>query len=303
MYYTYHIGWSQTNKHYYGVRGTLLNPIDDLWIKYFTSSKYVREYRKEYGEPDIIEIRKLFIDRVSALEWEHKVLVRMHTKISSDWLNRYDGSYKGSVGPKGHGAKISASTKGIPKTEEHKNSVRLAITGSFKWFTDGEKNIQVKANKIDEFILENQNFKNGVTILEITKERMSKSRLRLLNEGIVKMPTYDKSGCNNPMYGKEQSEESKNKSSETNKKRLENYDNRLFGEKNGMFGKTHSDELKKATSDRVKKMKWYNNGISNLYILDGKSVPEGYIRGRLTGWNTQKNKNDKEFADTSDKIK
>jgi len=303
MYYTYHIAWTKTNKHYYGVRGTKINPTEDLWIKYFTSSKYVKAHRKEYGEPDIIEIRKIFIDRVSALKWEHKVLVRLRTKSSIDWLNRYDGTYIGSIGPKGRGAKISAATKGIPKTEEHKNSLRSAMKGSFKWFTDGNKNIKVKTNKVNDFILENPNFKNGVTIQEISKEKMSKTRLRLLADGIVKMPTYDKSGQNNPMYGKKQSEESKNKSSLSHKKRLEDCDNRLFGEKNGMFGKTHSAEWKKSASDRSKKMKWYNNGDSNLYILDGEFIPEGYIRGRLTGWNTQKNKTTKETADNSKDIK
>ena len=32
--------------------------------------------------------------------------------------------------------------------------------------------------------------------------------------------------------------------------------------------------------------KWYNNGRENKYITDGDYIPEGFVRGRITGWNT-----------------
>lgn len=32
--------------------------------------------------------------------------------------------------------------------------------------------------------------------------------------------------------------------------------------------------------------KWYNNGKENKYITDGDCIPEGFVRGRITGWNT-----------------
>ena len=58
--YTYLIGWSKLNKYYYGVRYAKNCHPSDLWTKYFTSSKYVKQFREENGEPDIIEIRKTF---------------------------------------------------------------------------------------------------------------------------------------------------------------------------------------------------------------------------------------------------
>ena len=62
--YTYLIGWSHLNTYYYGVRFAnnnkdIANP-DELWVTYFTSSKYVSEFRELNGEPDIVEVRKTF---------------------------------------------------------------------------------------------------------------------------------------------------------------------------------------------------------------------------------------------------
>jgi hypothetical protein len=53
--YTYLIGWSSTNKFYYGVRyAKKCNP-SELFISYFTSSKHVKSYMKKHGNPDIIQ--------------------------------------------------------------------------------------------------------------------------------------------------------------------------------------------------------------------------------------------------------
>jgi hypothetical protein len=86
--YTYVIGWTHLNKYYYGVRyAKKCNP-NDLWVTYFTSSKYVRQLRKEEGEPDIKEIRKTFDDVNSAILWEEKVLRRLAVLKNDKWLNR-----------------------------------------------------------------------------------------------------------------------------------------------------------------------------------------------------------------------
>ncbi|MFA6198816.1 MAG: hypothetical protein WC679_00165 [Bacteroidales bacterium] len=58
--YTYLIGWSTMNKFYYGVQYNKKANPDDLWKSYFTSSKIVQQFRKEFGEPDIIQFRKVF---------------------------------------------------------------------------------------------------------------------------------------------------------------------------------------------------------------------------------------------------
>ena len=88
--YTYLIGWSNHNMFYYGLRhGVGCHP-DELWNTYFTSSKYVKEFVKTHGNPDIIDIRKTFKSKEKACIWEHKVLKRLNAKNRSDFLNQTD---------------------------------------------------------------------------------------------------------------------------------------------------------------------------------------------------------------------
>ena len=49
MSYTYLIGWTKYNIQYYGVRYAKGCHPDDLWKTYFTSSKYVKEFREKNG--------------------------------------------------------------------------------------------------------------------------------------------------------------------------------------------------------------------------------------------------------------
>ena len=88
MAYTYLIGWSKLDKWYYGVRYAKKSHPNDLWKTYFSSSKYVKEYRQQFGEPDVIEIRKIFNTTNSAILWEEKVLKKMDVLNSKKWLNK-----------------------------------------------------------------------------------------------------------------------------------------------------------------------------------------------------------------------
>jgi len=116
--YTYVIGWTHLNKYYYGVRyARKCNPAD-LWITYFTSSKYVQQLRKKEGEPDIKEIRKTFDDSQSARLWEYKVLKRLNCVKDPKWLNQSNAgeTFFSSEKPKGHqvGSKNSMFGKKRP---------------------------------------------------------------------------------------------------------------------------------------------------------------------------------------------
>lgn len=88
--YTYLIGWSKFDKWYYGVRYARDCTPNDLWKKYFTSSDVVQKFREQYGEPDIIEVRKTFHDADSARLWEENILKRLKVKSSDRWLNKND---------------------------------------------------------------------------------------------------------------------------------------------------------------------------------------------------------------------
>tara|TARA_B110000503_G_scaffold24322_1_gene38379 strand:+ start:696 stop:1328 length:633 start_codon:yes stop_codon:yes gene_type:complete len=85
--YTYLLGWSKTNKYYYGVRYAKDCDPTDLWTTYFTSSKHVKHYSNKHGKPDIIDIRETFDSVESATEWENKVLKRMSVVNDSRFLN------------------------------------------------------------------------------------------------------------------------------------------------------------------------------------------------------------------------
>lgn len=90
MPYTYLIGWSRLGTWYYGVRFAKDSSLDDLWTKYFTSSNRVKKFRATYGEPDVVEIRRVFSDKAAAQAWERRLLQRIGAVKSPYWLNAND---------------------------------------------------------------------------------------------------------------------------------------------------------------------------------------------------------------------
>lgn len=86
--YCYHICWSKLNIHYYGRRTAKGCHPNEFWKKYFTSSDSVIEMRKKYGNPDLLEIRKIFNSIEKCCKWEHTVLTRLTTLHNENWLNR-----------------------------------------------------------------------------------------------------------------------------------------------------------------------------------------------------------------------
>lgn len=98
--YTYLIGWTTHNKWYYGVRYSKVSSClyesgchpDDLWVTYFTSSAEVKIFVEKYGHPDVVQVRKTFVNSKKAQDWEDRVLKRIF-KNKDKWLNkRFGGS-------------------------------------------------------------------------------------------------------------------------------------------------------------------------------------------------------------------
>ena len=135
--YTYLIAWTDRNVFYYGVRYSQQikgkTPEQDLWNDYFTSSKYVKEFREEHGEPDRIEIRKVFQNSNTARNWEHKVLRRLNTEKKEHWLNNHDGSGIIKTNKthlsESHKRKISKAHKGKSFSETHKAKISRSKKG------------------------------------------------------------------------------------------------------------------------------------------------------------------------------
>jgi hypothetical protein len=86
--FTYLIGWKCLNIYYYGVRYSKDSDPNQLWISYFTSSKYVREFVEKNGDPDIIQVRKVFSCPNKAREWERRVLMKINAVDNDKFLNK-----------------------------------------------------------------------------------------------------------------------------------------------------------------------------------------------------------------------
>jgi len=125
MPYTYLIGWRKQNKYYYGVRYAKGCHPDELWKTYFTSSKYVKYFVEEYGNPDLIQIRKEFESAEKALEWESRVLRKLGAKDRDDFLNQTDNK----------GISLLASKKGIENRDP-----QTLLNDYRKWFDSLSEN-------------------------------------------------------------------------------------------------------------------------------------------------------------------
>jgi hypothetical protein len=90
--FTYRITFKPTGQSYYGVRTKKNCCPQELWQSYFTSSKRVQTLIEQYGtEAFLVEIRRTFKDKQSAILWEHRVLTRLDVVNNSQWLNENVG--------------------------------------------------------------------------------------------------------------------------------------------------------------------------------------------------------------------
>lgn len=132
--YTYLIGWTKLDKYYYGVEyGSITktaNP-ENLWTTYFTSSERVSAFRETYGEPDIVQVRKIFNcgtqeeRKRSAVLHEERVLRRIRAHISERYLNACVGG--AIVLDEIARGKISAGNKGKKRTHRQKEVIKARM--------------------------------------------------------------------------------------------------------------------------------------------------------------------------------
>lgn len=211
--YTYIIGWTSLNKFYYGVRyGNKVEAKEDFWIKYFTSSKHVIKFRELHGEPDLIKIDVIFDDKEKAYEYEQSFLRKILQEDEWDnWLNKalgfgiiMDSEIRESINNKIRSPEMKQKAR--EKTQKQFSNAELkekhrkaCIPHKDKiWINDG---INHKRVTNDIFIKEYSNWNKGRIIPKDSK-----------------FGSYNKSGENNPFYGKSHSKETKNKISNTKKR-------------------------------------------------------------------------------------
>ena len=150
--YTYYVSWSSLDRHYYGARyAQNCNP-DDFWISYFTSSKLVKKYREEFGEPDVIEVRRVFDDARSAKRWEAKVLKKLNVLKSDRWLNANIGGDQFIIQKHSEETKKKMRENNATKRPEIKKMISERQTGSGNSFygkhhSEEAKRIKSEKNK------------------------------------------------------------------------------------------------------------------------------------------------------------
>jgi hypothetical protein len=196
--FTYLLKHIPTNKYYYGVRFKKGCHPNDFWTKYFTSSKKVKRLIKRYGKKSFIfEIRKTFKTPQQAINWENKVLKRMKVIYRNDFLNLTNNK---SIDPN-YLSKIMRGKKnnfyGKKHTKESIKKMRLASLGKNNSMYGKPRTEEVK-----------QKLRLANLGKKYSKERLSKMRLASTGKNNA---MYGKKGKLAPNYGKQRSEETKQK--------------------------------------------------------------------------------------------
>jgi hypothetical protein len=244
--YTYLIGWSKLDVWYYGSRYALKSNClyesgchpDDLWNTYFTSSKHVKHFIETNGQPDIIEIRKIFpassknpdkkeisklIDKVRI--WEHKFLKRVNAPTKENWLNKTDSL---SIRYDKHpllGKSLSDATK---------NKISKTLTGRKDTEETRKKKSEIGKNRTGE---RNHMFgKTGEKHFFFGKRHTDETK---------KIMSENKKGLKHPNYGKKRPEHSK----------------KMSGENHFNFGKSLNNE----TRDKISKTLLDKEPIKCIY--------------------------------------
>ena len=123
MFYTYLVGWSKLDKFYYGVRYAANSSPSELWKTYFTSSNHVKKFREENGEPDLIQVRKIFNNPNKARLWENKVLKRIDVVNNGRFLNKTDNI---SIDPiAALSGSIQSTNKGAVRNDVAKRNAKM----------------------------------------------------------------------------------------------------------------------------------------------------------------------------------
>jgi hypothetical protein len=130
--YTYLIKHLPTGKVYYGFRAAnKVDPAQDLWKCYFTSSPKIHQLIEETGKDSFdVEIRKIFETKEQAAAWETRVLRRCKVLHDKRWINQNIAGY--IIPTKESNKKIRDFHKDRPKTEEHKKNLSLSQKGKPK---------------------------------------------------------------------------------------------------------------------------------------------------------------------------
>jgi hypothetical protein len=169
--YTYLIKHRPTGKVYYGYRSAnRVDPSQDLWKKYFTSSPKIQHLIEETGADSFdVEIRRIFETKQQASAWETKVLRRCRVLENDRWINQNIAGYV--VPTKESNKKISNFWKGKPKSKEQIEKIRLGNLGKNK----GKIQTEEHRRKNSEANKGVNNPRYGADVSEQTRRKIGKA--------------------------------------------------------------------------------------------------------------------------------
>lgn len=174
--YTYLIKCKITGQVYYGSRTKNVRlkrtPLEDLMLHYTTSSNDVNDLIKHHGiEAFDWEVRQTFDDLTKPGLWETKVLRRMKVLQRRDiWLNANIAGKK--VLTKCGAKKISETHRGKPKSEEHREKIRVSNIGKNK----GRIQTEEHRRKNSEANSGKNNARFGITVSEEICKKISAAK-------------------------------------------------------------------------------------------------------------------------------
>lgn len=176
--YCYRITNNATNKHYYGSRTSNVPPLDDLGVRYFSSSKYLKQDIAIFGVHQFtFKIIRSFPDRARAFIFEHKCQSRLRADEREDFYNRsivpIHGKFSRS-GPLAEETKQKISKKAkqryhdVPMRNEHKHHLSQILSEQMRHMTAEER-----SKKFGNFGTDNPFY--GRTHTEETKRQLSET--------------------------------------------------------------------------------------------------------------------------------
>ena len=169
--YTYLIKHRPTGRVYYGYRSAnKIEPNEDLWKHYFTSSPKIQQLIGETGKDSFdVAIRRVFETKEQASAWEATVLRRCKVLMNDRWINQNVAGY--IVPTEESNKKISDYWKGKPKSKEQIEKIRQSNIGKNK----GKKATEEHRRKNSETHKGEKNGRYGKEVLEETRRKIGEA--------------------------------------------------------------------------------------------------------------------------------
>lgn len=168
--YTYCLTHVPSGRRYYGVRYARGCDPKELFVSYFSSSKYVKQLL-EQGDEFKAEVRKTFDTKLKAIDWEERVLRKLGIPNNKSWLNANVAGARGisancHLGPK-KGRKLP------PVSDKARENMRLA---RYRYLESVGGVGPCRGKKMPQsFIEKRRAFMTGSKASDETKEKMKRA--------------------------------------------------------------------------------------------------------------------------------